>query len=420
MRILLETISDYIWGNGMIVLLLCAGLLCTVRTKCIQLKLPGFIFRTIRERSLGKDQLKIVCTSLGAAMGTGNITGVSAALLTCGPGAVFWMWISAFLGMALVYTENVLSSIYSSSKVKGSIAYIRYGLNSRILACLFSIFCCGTACTMGGFVQVNSVVQTFEASGISARMIIAVLSFFLIIAVITGGADRIRMTAQFALPFVSVLYLLICMIVIIRFRCNIVDSLKSIFVSAFGIKQAAGGIFGHTLSRIISTGLRRGIFSNEAGLGSSPLLHSDAEMKSISDQGMWAMAEVFTDTIICCTITALTILCSDKDMSVITSFSSVLRQYTAPMLACILSVFAFCTVIGWYYCGEKAFLYLTGGKHSKSAAYIFAVLASAGTLFSASDAWMLSDIFNGLMAIPNIIAVFLLSPHILSDRQTEL
>ena len=409
MKILLETLSGCIWGNGMMLLLLGTGILCTVRTKCIQLKLPRFLLKRFFRSGDGRKQTQIVCTSLGAAMGTGNITGVSAALAAGGPGAIFWMWVSAFLGMALVYTENTLSAKYSDISLKGTMAYIRKGLGSRLLTSLFCMFCCGSACTMGGFVQVSAVADTIFPEESNIKSLIAALSFAMILPIVLGGASRVGKAAQVLLPLVSAVYGVICIAVIFENRNNIPESFKGIFSSAFGMRQAAGGLLGHSLSRTVSTGLRRGLFSNEAGLGSSPLLHSGTDGVPAEDQGMWAMFEVFVDTIVCCTLTALLLLCSGKEMSVVPAFSAVLGRNAAVVLSCILSVYAFCTVIGWYCCGEKAFLHLTGGRFRRAAPFVFTLIASAGAICPASEAWMLSDICNGLMAIPNLIAVICLT-----------
>jgi len=390
----------------MMILLLGAGAVCTVRTKAVQLLLPRFLFMHIKERhSRNKEQFRTVCTSLGAAMGTGNITGVSTALATGGPGAVFWMWISAFLGMALVFTENRLSAIYSRGKAKGTLGYIRYGLGSKTLAAVFAVSCCGAAGGMGGMGQVSSASEAVRRCCDIPSWGIAIGSFILVYAVISGGGQRIRYIAQLLLPAVSVIYAIICICCILRFRRNIFSSLQSIFSSAFGLRQAAGGLLGHTLSTTISVGLRRGIFSNEAGLGSSAMLHSCSESENSTDQGMWGMFEVFVDTFVCCSLTALAVLCAAPDMEILTVFTSVTGIYAPLVLAVILSVFALCTVIGWYYCGEMAFSYLTADKWKKAAAFVFSAAASLGALVSVPAVWSLSDIFNGLMAFPNLTAV---------------
>ncbi|MDE6798197.1 MAG: alanine:cation symporter family protein, partial [Ruminococcus sp.] len=236
---------------------------------------------------------------------------------------------------------------------------------------------------------------------------IAVSAFVLIYLVTSGGAERIGKTAQLLLPVVSVAYMALCIAVLYVFRKNIPNALGKIFGQAFGLRQFAGGISGYTLSKAVSTGIRRGIFSNEAGLGSSPILHSSAENTSPEVQSMWSMSEVFFDTMICCTLTALTVICTGT-FSIQTAFSFVTGEFSVPFLAVSMAIFAFCTVIGWYYCGETAFSYLSGGRYKKLFCIIFSVLASSGAVLTMKTVWTLSDIFNGLMAFPNLVGLVLL------------
>lgn len=404
---LIDRLSDLIWGNGLVLLLLLTGLMFTVKLKVMQLRLPFFLLRKSKCRNNGIPQLRTVCMSLGAAMGTGNITGVAAALTVGGAGAVFWMWVSAFLGMALVYAENFLSVKYSRDTLRGPMAYLEIGLGCRRLACFFAVMCVLSAFGMGGMVQVSSFAESLDHCADIPSSVIAVMTCAVILIIIRGGAERIGKVSQFLLPSVSVLYALMCGAVLIKYHDGIYNSFLCIFKEAFGIKQAAGGITGYTLSKAVTTGVKRGIFSNEAGLGSSPILHSSAESDSPHTQGMWSMFEVFFDTMICCTLTAVTLLaCGEKTVQ--GAFSNVFGNCSSFLTAAEMAVFAFCTLIGWYYCGESAFIYITDGKWKKEFSYAFAVTASLGAIISIRAVWTLSDIFNGLMAFPNIIAVILL------------
>ncbi|MBD5160010.1 MAG: sodium:alanine symporter family protein [Ruminococcus sp.] len=399
----LEKINSYVWGSGLIFLLMTTGIIYTVKLKFIQFRIIPFF----RKNPPDRKQFRTVCMALGTAMGTGNITGVTSAIAIGGAGAVFWMWVSAFFGMALVYAENTLSMTYSTDDIKGTMAYLCKGLGSKELAVIFAVFCVFACIGMGGMVQVNTFSGSLETLRIN-KYVIALSAFVLIYLVTSGGAERIGKTAQLLLPVVSVAYMAVCITVLVVFRKNIPDALGEIFGQAFGLRQFAGGISGYTLSRTVSTGIRRGIFSNEAGLGSSPILHSSAENTSPEVQSMWSMSEVFFDTMICCTLTALTVICATEDFSVQTAFSFVAGEFSVPFLAVSMAIFAFCTVIGWYYCGETAFSYLSGGRYKKLFCIIFSVLASSGAVLTMKTVWTLSDIFNGLMAFPNLVGLVLL------------
>ncbi|MDE6833986.1 MAG: amino acid carrier protein [Ruminococcus sp.] len=403
MTAFLEKINSYVWGAGLIFLLMTTGIIYTIKLKFIQFRIIPFF----RKNPPDRKQFRTVCMALGTAMGTGNITGVTSAIAIGGAGAVFWMWVSAFFGMALVYAENTLSMTYSTKDIKGTMAYLCKGLGSPELAVIFAVFCVMACIGMGGMVQVNTFSGSLETFHIN-RYFIAVCAFVLIYLVTSGGAERIGKTAQFLLPMVSVAYMVVCIAVLVVFRKNIPSALSEIFGQAFGLRQFTGGISGYTLSRTVSTGIRRGIFSNEAGLGSSPILHSSAENTSPEVQSMWSMAEVFFDTMICCTLTALTVICSTENFSIQTAFSHVTGDFSVPFLAVSMAIFAFCTVIGWYYCGESAFSYLSGGKYKKLFCIIFSVLASSGAVLTMKTVWTLSDIFNGLMAFPNLVGLVLL------------
>ncbi|MDE6035052.1 MAG: amino acid carrier protein [Ruminococcus sp.] len=402
MTAFLEKLNSYVWSSGLIFLLITTGIIYTVKLRFVQFRIIPFF----RKNPPDRKQFRTVCMALGTAMGTGNITGVTSAIATGGAGAVFWMWISAFFGMALVYAENTLSMMYSTEDLKGPMAYLRKGLGSPELAVIFAVFCVMACIGMGGMVQVNTFSDSLGTLYIN-RYVIALSAFILIYLVTSGGAERIGNTAQLLLPVVSVAYMALCIAVLCVFRKRIPSAFAEIFGQAFGIRQFAGGVSGYALSRTVSAGIRRGIFSNEAGLGSSPILHSSAENTAPEVQSMWSMSEVFFDTVICCTLTALTVICTGT-FSIQNAFSIVTGEFSVPFLAVSMAVFAFCTVIGWYYCGESAFTYLTGGRYKKFFCVVFAILASSGAVLTMRTVWTLSDIFNGLMAFPNLTGLVLL------------
>lgn len=403
----LERISSFIWGGGLIFLLLFTGIVYSVKLKLIQFQTLPFLLKNAgknKNNSGGLSQWKTVCMSLGTAMGTGNITGVAAAVALGGAGAVFWMWISALFGMALVYAENSLSVTYSTKDCRGPMAYLLHGLGSPLLAVVFAVMCLAASVGMGGMIQVSSMIDcinsTAEVKSIPAAMII----FLLIFIVTSGGAKRIGSAAQTLLPLASFIYGIMCIWVLVCCHSQLPEAFRSIFTQAFGFEQAASGGIGYT----ISIGIRRGIFSNEAGLGSSPILHSAAESDSPHLQGMWSMFEVFFDTIICCTLTALVIICAPGDGTAAGAFNAVIGDFSGLILSAAMAVFAFCTIIGWYYCGETAWRFLSGRSSGKGFSVFFSMAASLGAVISLNTIWLISDIFNGLMVFPNLVGLILL------------
>lgn len=412
---MLEKVNSYVWGVVLISLLLMTGALYTFKLRFIQLRMFPYFIKNVKKGG-NNGQFRTICMSLGTAMGTGNITGVASAISIGGAGAVFWMWISAFFGMATVYAENSLSAQFTDKKVRGTMAYIEKGLGSKCLAEFFSI-CCILACFgMGGMVQINALSESMRNCTDIPPFFLSLVLFLLIYAIISGGAKRIGSAAQILLPFATVLYTVLCIFVIAKYSEKLPYVFSQIINEAFGIKQAAGGISGYALSKAVSAGIRRGVFSNEAGLGSSPILHSSAENANNSAmQGMSSMLEVFIDTMLCCTLTAIVILCASDDNTVRTAFFHVMGVKTDIFLAVIMSVFALCTVTGWYYCGETAFKYLFKSRKTAIFAFVFSLTASLGAIFKAESIWTISDIFNGLMAFPNLLALLLLFKHVKNE-----
>jgi len=422
MYIFLDKINSFIWSNGTVAIILMVGVMYTIKLKWIQFRIIPYLMNNpgCHKKNGGISQKKTVAMSLGTAMGTGNITGVASALAIGGAGSIFWMWVSAFTGMAVVYAENYLSSAYSSDYVKGPMAYISKGIGSRLLAAFFAVMCIGACFGMGGMVQINSMCDSVSSCIPSQPVITAVILFMIILSITSGGAKRIGSIAQFLLPFAAISYTLMCLFILFLNYHAIPAAFVNIFSSAFGLRQAAGGLSGFTVSKALTTGIRRGIFSNEAGLGSSPILHSAANSNDVELQGMWSMLEVFFDTIICCTLTAIVLLCAVPDMSVTSAFSGVLGDKAGIFVATELSVFAFCTVIGWYYCGETAFVYISGGSHKMLFSIAYSAIAATGALLKAEAVWTISDIFNGLMAFPNILALILLSGKVKTNKTSSV
>ncbi len=403
MQSVLEKISSAVWGTPLIMLLLGTGIFYTLKLRFIQLRLPKLLLRT---KSSGRGQLKTVCMSLGASMGTGNIAGTASALAIGGAGSLLWMWVSAFFGMSLVYAENSLSARYSDSRSKGAMAYLSKGLDSRKAAGFFAFSCVLASFGMGGMAQVNTFAESLYSYINSDRFASAAVIFLLIALIISGGAKRIGTAAQLMLPVAGIAYAAVCIPVIISNSERLPGVISDIFTQALGLRQAAGGLAGQA----IAVGIRRGIFSNEAGLGSSPVLHSCAG-ENMQDMAVWSMLEVAADTV-CCTLTALTVLCSCDTYSVADALTNMLRGGTAPFLTAVNGLFALCTVVGWYYCGETAFLHLSGNRFRKLFCLTFAAVSASGAVFGAPAVWTVSDIFNALMAFPNLLGLILLSKKV--------
>lgn len=418
---MLETINNYIWNAGLLVLLLGTGIFLTFKTGFFQIRRAGFIIKSIGHslRKNGSSQWKISASALAASMGTGNIVGVAAALYIGGAGAVFWMQISALFGMMLTYGENVLAMKFRRKEkdgrtITGAAAYIRYGLGSKVLSAAYVIFCILASLGMGNMTQgstaANALGSTFGVSHVIIGVFIAAFLFLTVI----GGVKSIGSAAQFLLPFASVSYMLIALgVILVNYR-NIPDAFGEIIGGAFGVKQAGAGMFGAA----VSAGLRHGVFSNEAGLGSSSLIHGNAEDTDPYLQGMWSISEVFLDTIVCCTLTALMLLTSGVPVQMGTkpisdAFSVILGHYGEYVSSVIIALFAFCTMLGWCCCGETAIKSISRRK-SYVMAYrvIFCICGMLGSMGTLSDIWTLSDIANGLMAVPNLLALLLLSKHI--------
>ena len=417
-----DIINKVLWEVLLPVLLPGMGLILTVRLRFFQIvHLPYILKNTFlslfsqKDRKKSRSQLRAVTAALGASMGTGNIIGVTSAIMIGGSGAVFWMWISAVPGMALSYAENYLGVLFKRNGVGGAPAYLHYGTGKRFMAVLFCVFCTLASLGMGNMTQINSISDSlYNASGIDkiyTGLVCAALVFF----IISGSIKRIGSVSQVLLPVLSLGYIAAAAAVIIANRHELPDVLGDIFRSAFGVGAIGGGICGEMIRRSVSVGLRRGVFSNEGGLGSSTLFHASVEDTQPCTQGMWAAAEVFLDTIVCCTLTALAVLTSGsmaEGKSPVTivsdAFSSVMGGY-APWFTCIsVMLFAFATLISWYYCGECCVKNIFGERSVEVYRVIFTVCIVVGAYSRMEKIWAVSDIFNGLMAFPNLYGVWVL------------
>ena len=445
-----SAINNFVWGLPMLILLVGTGILMTVLTRFFQVThikhwfshTLGGIFknRHITAHTPGHDrqisQFQSLCTALAATIGTGNIAGVAAALATGGPGAIFWMWVVAFFGMMTNYSENVLGIYYRRKNSEGewcggAMYYLRDGLGSKkgckqlgvVLAVLFSIFCILASFGIGNMSQINSIAVNLNSVFKIPYVVTGVGLMIIAALVILGGLKRIASVTEKLVPFMAVLYVVGCLIIVFSHAGRIGPVFVSIFKGAFGLKAVGGGIVGSGISAALTWGMKRGVFSNEAGLGSSVMVHSASNVKEPVRQGMWGIFEVFADTIVVCTLTALAVLTSgvmdlntgemiskaEKTALVAESFEGTLGVAGGWFIAVAITLFAFSTVLGWSIYGSKAFEYLFGTKAIIVYKLIFVVFIVFGATMDLSLAWDLSDTFNGLMAMPNLIGVIALS-----------
>ena len=414
----MRSFNLFLWQWILPCLLTAAAVICGIRLRGEPLRHFGRLLRgtygTVFRRSTAPEQKQIFASALAATMGTGNLVGTALALITGGAGAVFWMWISALLGMVLVCAENRLAAKYRRGTFSGTLAYLRYGLRSKPLALLFAGFCTVSALGMGTAVQSSTIAEACSTYGIP-RAITGALTAALFAVILLGGRERIGKTAVCIMPLICGGYLLGCFLLIAKHAAYLPAALSAVFREAFGLRAIGGGFSAAVLMQSVSVGLRRGIFSNEAGLGSSAMLHADGG----SAQEQWAAAEVFADTVICCTATALAILTVPAlDRSQFTNgtalltaaFSAGLGQYAGLFVSGATVMFAFATMIGWFPCGLTSAGYLFGERIRPFFAMGCILSAFGGALGSPDWIWTLCDLCNGCMALPNLAALLLLHP----------
>ncbi|MBQ6756274.1 MAG: sodium:alanine symporter family protein [Oscillospiraceae bacterium] len=448
-----SAVNSVVWGVPALVLLIGTGVLMTVLTKFFQFTRFGHMWKTtigamFKNKHITKSadkqsisQFQALCTALSATIGTGNIAGVAYAITMGGPGSIFWMWIAAIVGMMTNYSENLLGIYFRRRNEKGewsggAMYYLRDGVGSMkygkvagpVLAVLFSVFATLASFgigNMGQFVSISESITTLVPSVPSGTLALIVGAVVLVFAalVIIGGLKRIATTNERIVPFMALFYMLGSIIIIIMNYQNILPAFGAIFAGAFNFKSAAGGIGGAVIAQAMTWGFKRGVFSNEAGLGSSVMVHSASNVKEPVVQGLWGIFEVFADTILVCTCTALVILTSGVvDMTTGASVSGVTKLGLATeaftkafgpfggiFIAVAVCLFAFTTILGWSYYGTKSWEYLFGTKSTIVYKILFLAMIMVSATIDASLAIDISDTMNGLMAIPNLIGVISLS-----------
>ena len=462
-------LNGFVWGPVGLILLVGTGILLTIVTKVFQVSHLGHWWKNTIGSMFKKEVIahrkekgtispfQALCTALAATVGTGNIAGVAAAICIGGAGAVFWMWIAAFFGMMTNFSENVLGMYFRRKNTKGewsggAMYYLQDGLGGikgckwigKTLAVLFSIFTMLAAFGIGSMGQVNkivaNVVSAFDIKALSEtplytagdttismyHLVIGIVVMVLTALITLGGLKRIANVAEKIVPVMVVLFVAGSLVIIGVNYTNILPAFKSIFVNAFAPEAVVGGGIGVIISKVVTQGFKRGVFSNEAGLGSSVMVHSNSSVKEPVKQGMWGVFEVFADTMVVCTMTALVVLTSGA-YNVQTG--EILAGYTDATLvggafntvfswggigqkfvAIAMFLFAFTTVLGWSHYGSKAWEYLFGAKSVIVFKIIHVCTVIFGAILTSSLAWDISDTFNGLMMLPNLIGVVVLFP----------
>lgn len=429
-------VNGVVWGPPMLILILGVGAFMQISLKLMPiLRMPhGFKLLAKGRQGTGEGQISpfnALMTALSATIGTGNIAGVATAVFLGGPGALFWMWMTALVGMATKYSEAVLAVKYRERDSKGNYVggpmyYIKNGLGQKWawLGAAFAIFGAIAAFGIGNGVQANGVAQVLEANFGFNTSVTGIVLMVLTGAVILGGITRIGAVAGALVPFMAVTYVAIGLIVLMLNADQIDHALNLVFTHAFTPSAAEGGFAGAAVWAAIRFGVARGVFSNEAGLGSAPIAHAAAETKGPVNQGLIAMLGTFIDTIIVCSITGLAIitsgvLTSGESGAALTSlaFETTLPGFGGSMIAIALSIFAFTTIIGWSYYGEKCVGYLMGAKVLIGYRVLWIAMIYFGATADLGFIWLLADTLNAMMALPNLIAIALLSPVVVKVTQ---
>lgn len=438
-----SAVNNFIWGVPAMICIIGVGLVLSIRTGFLQIRKFPYAMKVTIGRMFKKKEaadgamtpFQAVCTALAATVGTGNIAGVAGAIAIGGPGAVFWMWISAILGMCTKFSEVTLAVHFREKNEKGELVggpmyYIKNGLKKHWhwLAYLFSIFGVLTVFGTGNATQVNTITTAIDSalfnygiiskdSASTVNLIIGIVLAVLLSLILLGGIKRIGQVTEKLVPFMAIIYIVFALgVVALNFQ-NIPHVFASIFKGAFSPASVTGGAVG-SFFMSMKKGVSRGIFSNEAGLGTGSIAHACADTRKPVKQGVFGIFEVFIDTIVICTLTALVILCSEIPVNygsaagaelTILGFTSTYGTWISIFTAVAMCCFAFSTIIGWGLYGSRCIEFLLGPKVNKPFMLVYSLVAIVGATMDLGLMWSIAETFNGLMAIPNLIAVFLLS-----------
>lgn len=433
---ILSVIDSFIWGAPLLVLLSGTGLYLTLRLGFIQIRyLPralGYLFKKDRGGKGDVSSFAALCTALAATIGTGNIVGVATAVQAGGPGAIFWMWLVALLGMATKYAECLLAVKYRVRDKNGFMAggpmyYIERGLGLKWLAKLFAVFSVMVAFFgIGTFPQVNAITQAMQDTFNIPVIATAIVVTLLVALIILGGVKRIATASSVIVPFMAVLYVATSLAIILLNAEKVPDAIALIIHSAFNPQAALGGAVGFTVMKAIQSGVARGIFSNESGLGSAPIAAAAAQTREPVRQGLISMTGTFLDTIIVCTMTGIVLVLtgawSNPELAGATVTNYAFAQglgtsIGATIVTIGLLFFAFTTILGWCYYGERCFVYLVGIRGVKLYRLVYILLVGVGSFLHLNLIWIIADIVNGLMAFPNLIALIGLRKVVIEETK---
>ena len=454
-------VNGIVWGPIGLALLFCTGLWMTLRTGGFQFRRVGHWMRhtigavfTNKEvtahtskEDMAISQFQSMCTALAGTIGTGNIVGVATAIVSGGPGAIFWMWVMAILGMMTSFAENVLGVYYRRKNEKGewsggAMYYLTDGLGAKkgcktlgkVLAVLFACFCILASFGIGNMSQINSIAGNMNAAFHMPYLVTGVALMVVTALIVLGGLKRVAAVTEKLVPLMALFYIVGAVVIVVLHAGNIPAAFRAIFRGAFNLQAAGGGALGYGISQSLTWGFKRGAFSNEAGLGSAVMVNSSANVKEPVQQGMWGVFEVFADTIVVCTLTALVILTTGvvdiesgsvlagvQDNALVgQAFTAAFGSFGPKFIAISLLFFAYSTVLGWSHYGTKAVEYLFGQKGTRVYKVIFVGMVVVGATMKLGLAWDLSDTFNGLMMIPNLLAVLALSGTVVQITKNYL
>ncbi|WP_462327049.1 alanine/glycine:cation symporter family protein [Desulfobaculum sp.] len=435
---LLEKVDSFVWGPPLLILLVGTGAYLTFRLGLLQiLKLPlalKYVFSREKDQSQQGDvsPFAALCTALSATIGTGNIVGVATALKAGGPGALFWMWLAAFFGMATKYAEGLLAVKYRVMDENGQMSggpmyYLERGLGNRFLARMFAVFGIGVAFLgIGTFPQVNAITEATQGAFGLPKLLTAAVLTVLVAMVTLGGIRRISETAKRIVPFAAVFYIAASVMILVLNADKVPATVSLIIQSAFAPEAAFGGALGVTMLMAMRNGVARGVFSNESGLGSAPIAAAAARTNSCVRQGLISMTGTFFDTIVICTMTGIVLVMTGAwntdglagaDMTN-AAFNMGLGTEIGQYIVTIgLVFFAFTTILGWNYYGERCTEYLVGVKGIRPFKIVYILLVASGAFLKLDTIWLLADIVNGLMAVPNLIGLLGLSGVVVAETR---
>ena len=441
-----SVVNSFIWGVPAMICIIGVGILLTVRTRCIQVRKFGVamkntigkIFDKTQARDGSMSPFQAVCTALAGTVGTGNIAGVAGAIALGGPGAIFWMWCSAFLGMCTKFSEVTLAIHFREKNkngeyVGGPMYYIKNGLSKKwhFLAVFYAVFGVLTVFGTGNATQVNTIVSSVNTAlmnfnvlkgepNSNVNLIFGIFISAMVAMVLLGGIKRIGQVSEKLVPFMAVLYVILALGVIILNIQRVPGVFAQIVSGAFTPRAATGGIIG-SMFLSMKRGVSRGIFSNEAGLGTGSIAHACADTDNAVHQGMFGIFEVFMDTIVICTLTGLVILLAAPNISygqaagaelTISGFTATYGGWVSILTAIAMCCFAFSTIIGWGLYGSRCIEFLGGEKFVRPFLVVYSFVSIVGATMNLGLLWDISDTFNGLMAVPNLIALLMLSGHV--------